>query len=149
MKRFFLSMKNLSAIITDGAPTMVGKNGGLVKMVSSEPVAAGNTILMTEIESKAHIEKLVGAANWSKWKRQIELLLQHHDVHDVVCGDRERPSLPTEASAEAIAAYEKAQKAFVKDDPLAQLILVGNMDDSNAELTSVYNTAKSVWEKLL
>ncbi|GFQ85012.1 retrovirus-related Pol polyprotein from transposon TNT 1-94 [Trichonephila clavata] len=101
------------------------------------------------MEFKAHIEKLVGAANWSKWKRQIELLLRHHDVHDIVCGDRECPRLPTEASAEAIAAYEKAQKAFIKDDSLAQLILVGNMDESNAELTSVCNTAKSVWEKLL
>ncbi|GFQ95166.1 hypothetical protein TNCT_712001 [Trichonephila clavata] len=50
------------------------------------------------------------------------------------------PRLPAEASAEAIAAYEKAQKAFVKDDSLAQLILVGNMDDSNAELTSVCTT---------
>ncbi|GFQ95387.1 uncharacterized protein TNCT_170071 [Trichonephila clavata] len=101
------------------------------------------------MEFKTHIEKLVGAANWSKWKRQIELLLRHHDVHDVVCRDRECPSLPAEASAEAIAAYEKAQQAFVKDDSLAQLILVSNMDDSNAELTSVCNTTKSVWEKLL
>ncbi|GFR00546.1 retrovirus-related Pol polyprotein from transposon TNT 1-94 [Trichonephila clavata] len=98
------------------------------------------------MEFKTHIEKLVGAANWSKWKRQIELLLPHHDV---ICGDRECPSLPAEASAEAIAAYETAQKAFIKDDSLAQLILVGNMDDSNVELTSVCNTAKSVWEKLL
>ncbi|GFQ96347.1 CCHC-type domain-containing protein [Trichonephila clavata] len=44
---------------------------------------------------------------------------------------------------------KRREKAFVKDDSLAQLILVGNMDDSNAELTSVCNTAKSVWEKLL
>ncbi|GFR03757.1 retrovirus-related Pol polyprotein from transposon TNT 1-94 [Trichonephila clavata] len=87
------------------------------------------------MEFKAHIEKLVGASNWSKWKRQIELLLRHHDVHDV-CRDRECPRLPAEASAEAIAAYEKAQKTFVKDYSLAQLILVGNMDDSNAKLTS-------------
>ncbi|GFR03242.1 retrovirus-related Pol polyprotein from transposon TNT 1-94 [Trichonephila clavata] len=100
------------------------------------------------MEFKAHIEKLVGASNWSKWKRQIELLLRHRDVHDV-CRDREFPRLPAEASAEAIAAYEKAQKAFVKDYSLAQLILVGNMDDSNAELTSVCNTANSVWGKLL
>ncbi|GFV74332.1 hypothetical protein TNCV_5127751 [Trichonephila clavipes] len=56
------------------------------------------------MEFKAHTEKLVGAANWSKWKRQIELLLRHHDVHDVVCGDRKCQSLPTEASAEAVAA---------------------------------------------
>ncbi|GFQ70017.1 retrovirus-related Pol polyprotein from transposon TNT 1-94, partial [Trichonephila clavata] len=96
--------------------------------------------------SKLILKKLVGAANWSKWKRQIELLLRHHDV---VCGDRECPRLPAEASTEAIAAYEKAQKAFIKDDSLTQLILVGNMDDSNAELTSVCNTVKSVWEKLL
>ncbi|GFQ95688.1 uncharacterized protein TNCT_96931 [Trichonephila clavata] len=98
------------------------------------------------MEFKAHIEKLMGVANWSKWKQQIELLLQHHDV---VCGDRECPSLLAEASAEVIATYEKAQKAFVKDDSLAQLILVDNMDDSNAELTVVCNTAKSVWERLL
>ncbi|GFQ77592.1 retrovirus-related Pol polyprotein from transposon TNT 1-94 [Trichonephila clavata] len=101
------------------------------------------------MEFKAHIEKLVGAANWSKWKRQIELLLRHNDVHDVVCRDRECPRLPAEASAEAISAYEKAQKDFIKDDYLAQLILVGNMDDSNAELTSVCTTSKSVWEKWL
>ncbi|GFQ99810.1 CCHC-type domain-containing protein [Trichonephila clavata] len=98
------------------------------------------------MEIKVHIEKLVGAANWSKWKQQIELLLRHHDV---VCGDRKCRSLPAEVSAEAIAAYEKAQKAFVKDDSLAQLILVGNMDEINPELTSVCNTAKSVWGKLL
>ncbi|GFS49268.1 uncharacterized protein TNCV_2410811 [Trichonephila clavipes] len=101
------------------------------------------------MEFKAHIEKLVGAANWSKWKRQIELLLRHPDVHDVVCGDRKCPSLPADASSEAVAAHVKAQKAFIKDDSLAQLILVGNMDDSNAELTSICDTANCVWEKLL
>ncbi|GFX09635.1 CCHC-type domain-containing protein [Trichonephila clavipes] len=101
------------------------------------------------MEFKAHIEKLVGAANWSKWKRQIELLSRHHDVHDVVCGDRKCPSLPADASSEVVAAHVKAQKVFIKDDPLAQLILVGNMDDSNAELTSICDTANCVWEKLL
>ncbi|GFS67042.1 retrovirus-related Pol polyprotein from transposon TNT 1-94 [Trichonephila clavipes] len=67
----------------------------------------------------------------------------------VVCGDRKCPSLPAEASSEAVAAHVKAQKAFIKDDSLAQLILVGNMDDSNAELTSICDTANCVWEKLL
>ncbi|GFV74331.1 CCHC-type domain-containing protein [Trichonephila clavipes] len=37
----------------------------------------------------------------------------------------------------------------LKDDSLPQLILVGNMDDSNAELTAICDTAKCVWEKLL
>ncbi|GFR20605.1 uncharacterized protein TNCT_623921, partial [Trichonephila clavata] len=103
----------------------------------------------TETELKSHIEKLVRAANWSKWKQQIGLLLRHHDVHDIICGDRKCPSLTAEVSAEAIGAYEKAQKAFVKDDFLAQLITVGNMVDSNAELALFCNTAESVWEKML
>ncbi|GFW36887.1 retrovirus-related Pol polyprotein from transposon TNT 1-94 [Trichonephila clavipes] len=90
-----------------------------------------------------------GAANWSKWKRQIKLLLRHHDVYDVVCGDRKCPNLPAEASAEVVTAPEKLQKAFIKVDSLVQPILVGNMDDSNAELTAIYDTAKCVWEKLL
>ncbi|GFY70184.1 retrovirus-related Pol polyprotein from transposon TNT 1-94 [Trichonephila inaurata madagascariensis] len=93
--------------------------------------------VQTEMEFKVHIEKLVGAANWSKWKRQIELLLRHHDIHDIVSGNRKCPSLPAEASGEAIAAHEKVQKAFIKDDSLAQLILEGNMDDSNPELTAI------------
>lgn len=46
MKRFSLSMKNLSAIITDGAPAMIGKNEGLVKMIKNEAIVAGNTVLM-------------------------------------------------------------------------------------------------------
>ncbi|GFQ76746.1 uncharacterized protein TNCT_407721 [Trichonephila clavata] len=98
------------------------------------------------MEFKAHIDKLVGAANRRKWKRQIKFLVRHHDV---VCEDWECPSLPAESSVEAITAYEKAQKAFIKDDSLAQLILVGNMDNSNAESTVVCNIAKSVWKKLL
>ncbi|GFX70937.1 retrovirus-related Pol polyprotein from transposon TNT 1-94 [Trichonephila clavipes] len=101
------------------------------------------------MEFKAYIEKLVAAANWSKRKRQIELLLRHHDVHDVVRGYRKCPSLPTEASAEAIVTHDKVQKTFIKDDSLAQMILVGNMNDSNAKLTAICDTAESVWEKFL
>ncbi|GFV24889.1 amyloid protein-binding protein 2 [Trichonephila clavipes] len=95
-----------------------------------------------EMEFKAHFEKLMGAANWRKWKQQIELLLQHHNVHHV-CGDWRFPSLPAEALAEVIVVHEKVQKAFIKDDSLAQLIpLMGNMDDNNAELTVMCNTVK-------
>ncbi|GFV21072.1 retrovirus-related Pol polyprotein from transposon TNT 1-94 [Trichonephila clavipes] len=71
------------------------------------------------MEFKAHIEKLLGAANWSKWKRQIELLLQYHDVYDV-CGDRKCPSLPAEASAEVIATHErKRRKLLLRTTPLS------------------------------
>ncbi|GFX87754.1 CCHC-type domain-containing protein [Trichonephila clavipes] len=94
------------------------------------------------MEFKANIERLVGATNWSKWKRQIELFLRHHDVHDVECGDRKFSSLPTEASAETIAAHEKVQKAFIKGNSLTQLILVGNRGDNNTELTAICNRKK-------
>lgn len=40
------------------------------------------------------------------------------------------------------------KQSFAKDDALAQLILVGNMDD-NTELTSICGTAISTWCKLL
>ncbi|GBM11553.1 hypothetical protein AVEN_72971-1, partial [Araneus ventricosus] len=42
-----------------------------------------------------------------------------------------------------------ARKVFVKDDSLAQLILVGNIGDSNIELAATCNIAKSVWERML
>jgi len=47
MERFSLSFHNLSAIVTDGAPAMVGKNGGLVTMARNEATVCGNQMLMT------------------------------------------------------------------------------------------------------
>ena len=46
MKRFCLAFNNLSAIITGDAPAIVGRNGGLVKMVTKDAIAAGNMILI-------------------------------------------------------------------------------------------------------
>ncbi|GFT80254.1 uncharacterized protein TNCV_3202611 [Trichonephila clavipes] len=101
------------------------------------------------MEFKAHIEKLVGAANWSKWKRQIELLLRHHDV----CGDRKCPSLPAEASSEAFAAHSSGQqldrlmeKFFHNDKELEDDIvshiakLQRNFSELNDELRCVAKT---------
>ncbi|GBO03702.1 hypothetical protein AVEN_81827-1 [Araneus ventricosus] len=101
------------------------------------------------MEFKVQIEKLVGASNWNKWKRQNKLFLRHNDVHDVLTGDRECPSLPADASSELISAYEKGQESFVKDDSLDQLILVGKIGDSNIELAAICNIAESVWERML
>ncbi len=41
---------------------------------------------------KAQIEKLEGSKNWTKWKRQVELLLCHHDVLDIVTMKRSKPT---------------------------------------------------------
>lgn len=93
------------------------------------------------MEFKAQIEKLEGSKNWTKWKRQVELLLRHNDVLDLVTGDRVKPS--DQGEDETPAAFEARKKAFMKSDALAQLILVGSMDDANVELTSACECAKS------
>ncbi|GBN26590.1 hypothetical protein AVEN_238450-1, partial [Araneus ventricosus] len=67
---------------------------------------SGNTwccVTRTEglrMEFRAHVDKLVRASNWSKWKRQVELLLRHHDVHELVSGDRVCPVLAEDATPE-------------------------------------------------
>lgn len=102
------------------------------------------------MEFKTQIEKLKGATNWSKWKRQIELLLRHGEVLDLVTGIRELPdNLSDSATPDQRTAHEKEIKSYNKDDALAQLILVGNMDDANIELTSTCVSSRSTWEKLL
>ncbi|GBL95435.1 hypothetical protein AVEN_154827-1 [Araneus ventricosus] len=50
---------------------------------------------------------------------------------------------------DAIVLYEKSRKSFMKDDSLAQLVLVGNMDDANVELTATCDSGNSFWKKLL
>lgn len=75
------------------------------------------------MEFKAHVDKLVGASNWSKWKRQIELLLRYHDVHDLITGEQVCPALSENATTEAKALHEKNRKSFMKNDSLAQLVL--------------------------
>ena len=69
---------------------------------------------------------------------------------DLVIGDRKlQESLCESATTEQRTAYEKQIKSFAKDDALAHLILVGNMDDGNVELTSTCDSARSTWAKLL
>lgn len=65
------------------------------------------------MEFKTHIEKLKGAVNWSKWKRQIELLLRHNEVLDLVTEDR---TLPAELSDAATADLRMKSKLnlFIK-----------------------------------
>ncbi|GBM10451.1 hypothetical protein AVEN_263361-1 [Araneus ventricosus] len=101
------------------------------------------------MEFRAHVDKLLGASNWSKWKRQVELLLRHHDVRELISGDRVCPVLAEDATPEVTVLYEKSRKSFMKDDSLAQLALVGSMDDANVELTATCDSATSIWEKLL
>jgi hypothetical protein len=102
------------------------------------------------MDFKTNIEKLKGSTNWTKWKKQVELLLRHGEVLDIVTRNRKLPDEPrAAATAEECSKYEKELKRFMKDDALAQLILVGNMDDANVELTSTCDSAANTWDKLL
>lgn len=101
------------------------------------------------MDFKAQIDKLKGAESWTKWKRQIQLLLRHQEVFEIISGDKVCPEDPGNAAdAKVKEAYEKERKKFLKDDALAQLILVNSLDDGNSELTATCNSARSMWEKL-
>lgn len=66
---------------------------------------------------KNSVEKLEGANNWSRWRRQIELVLRHQEVLDVVNGSRTEPGEPTEEAGRI--AFNTELKAFKKADALA------------------------------
>ena len=46
LKRFSLSIVNISGRVTDGAPVMLGKREGLVKLTEDVAIAAPNSCLM-------------------------------------------------------------------------------------------------------
>ena len=46
LAKFNLDFRKISGITTDGAPAMVGKREGLVKLIEDEALRSGNTILM-------------------------------------------------------------------------------------------------------
>lgn len=101
------------------------------------------------MDFKAQIQKLEGASNWSKWRRQTELLLRHHEVLEIARGDMVVPTKPGQgATEEQKRAFESELKNFNKSDALAQLILVSNLNDANVDLTASCDTAKAIWDKL-
>ena len=92
------------------------------------------------MEYRPQIDKLVGQADWSRWKRQVTLLLQHQNVFGVVNGTIRKPG-------EQATAAEK--KSFFQKDSLAQLVFSTTMDEKNLELTTTCESAQEVWDKLL
>ena len=46
LNRFSLQLNNLSGLTTDGAPAMVGKHQGLVKLIENETSKVGNTSML-------------------------------------------------------------------------------------------------------
>ncbi|GBN11687.1 hypothetical protein AVEN_184843-1 [Araneus ventricosus] len=97
-----------------------------------------------KIVFKTQIEKLEGSKNWTKWKRQIDLLLLHRDVLDLITVDLVKPNdAGIAATTEQRKSFETKVKAFKKNDALAQFILVDSMDNANVEFTSTCDSAKS------
>ena len=46
LKWFSMSIVNISGIVTDGAPAMVGKRKGLIKLIKNNAIATQNSCLM-------------------------------------------------------------------------------------------------------
>ncbi|KRY04711.1 hypothetical protein T12_5604, partial [Trichinella patagoniensis] len=101
------------------------------------------------MDFKFQVDKLESANNWSRWKRQIQLVLRHHAVLEVATGKKVAPMAPPAGSnAENLKKHEEALKAFEKEDTLAQLILVSSMNDANVELTATSKSSAEIWQKL-
>ncbi|KAK9700734.1 hypothetical protein QE152_g31059 [Popillia japonica] len=103
------------------------------------------------MEFKPQIEQLQGLNNWSRWRRQVELLLQHQEVLDIVKGNKGPPEVPDVKEPDAVKSkYEHDYKIFNKGEALAQLILVSSMNDMNIDLTTATcKSASEIWNKLL
>ncbi|KRZ51634.1 PiggyBac transposable element-derived protein 2 [Trichinella nativa] len=91
------------------------------------------------------VDKLESASNWSRWKRQIQLVLCHHAVLEVAIGKTVAPAV---SNPESLKKHEEALKTFEKEDTLAQLIFVSSMNDANVDLTARSKFALEIWQKL-
>ncbi|KAK9680450.1 hypothetical protein QE152_g39079 [Popillia japonica] len=54
------------------------------------------------MDFKPHIEQLQGANNWSRWRRQVELLLQHQEVLEIIKGNKGPPEVPDSKEPDAV-----------------------------------------------
>ncbi|CAL1671771.1 unnamed protein product [Lasius platythorax] len=70
------------------------------------------------LDFKAKVQRLKGAVNWTRWKREVTLLLRHNDVLDIVTGQMTAPEEPAEAAAER-EQYVASLRAHQKKDDLA------------------------------
>ncbi|CAL1687617.1 unnamed protein product [Lasius platythorax] len=101
------------------------------------------------MEFKTQIDKLEGAQNWLVWKLQIELVLEHHEVLEVVTGELKKPVAVTPATSETQAVYNAAMKEFKKKDTTARLIIIKGLNNANLQLVNTCTSASEIWEKLL
>lgn len=76
-------------------------------------------------------------------------MLRHHDVLEIVTGQEAAPEEPSETTAIASNKYVTEKKAYQKKDDLAQLIIVNSLNDEHVDMTSMCDTAKTTWDKLI
>ncbi|EZA56778.1 hypothetical protein X777_03216 [Ooceraea biroi] len=101
------------------------------------------------MEFKTQIDKLEGAQNWLVWKLQIELVLEHHEVFEVVTGELKKPVIADPLTTETQALYNIALKEFKKKDTTARLIIIKGLNEANLQLVNTCSSASEIWEKLL
>lgn len=99
--------------------------------------------------SRRKLDKLEGAQNWLVWKLQIELVLEHHEVLEVVTGELKKPVAIDPVTFETQVVYNAAMKEFKKKDTTARLIIIKGLNDANLQLVNTCTSASEIWEKLL
>ncbi|KAF6197537.1 hypothetical protein GE061_008501 [Apolygus lucorum] len=101
------------------------------------------------MDLKLQIDRLEGAEDFSKWKREIFLLLRHNKVFDVVTGKLKEPVAPAQPDDATQAIYERDLAKFEENDIRAQLILFKSLGRGNSEMVNTCQSAKAIWDKLL
>ncbi|KAF6198880.1 hypothetical protein GE061_006903 [Apolygus lucorum] len=70
-------------------------------------VGPGDVSCALNVDLKLQIDRLEGAKDFSRWKREISLLLRHNKVFDVVTGKLKEPVAPAQPDDATQAIYER------------------------------------------
>ncbi|KMQ91477.1 zinc knuckle protein [Lasius niger] len=79
----------------------------------------------------------------------VELVLEHHEVLEVVTGELKKPVAVDPVTSETQTVYNAEMKEFKKKDTTARLIIIKGLNDANLQLVNTCTNASEIWEKLL
>lgn len=101
-----------------------------------------------ESHEQVKITKLKGVENWGTWKFQVRIILTASDVYDIVTGQRKVPEAITQREATAIAARARKIREWIKEDSVAQRIIVTSVTEP--VLLHIINctSSKQMWDNL-
>lgn len=94
---------------------------------------------------KVKVEKLEGASNWAKWKWQMLMQFEQHDLMGYTDGTILEPTL----SATPTAAELTSHKTWKKENAKACSLIASALSSSTANLVLTLTNASGIWSKLV